>query len=411
MSEPRTPLPEPRWPGARPAGPSPREWATSVGLFFATLVSAWFVYGWFWGGGSVLNDPALAWDGALYAGGLMAILLAHESGHYVVARRHGMDQTLPYFIPFPLAFGTLGAIIRLRALPRSRTALLEMGAAGPLAGFVVAVLVMALGMPGTVEQATPELVTPWPPPISEPDSGLFIDLLLALDGALGALIDAVRGLSALPGLGWIASAMDGAFPPAEPGMQVLMILANPPLMDLLGEVILGQPPGRYASIHPLALAGWAGCFLTAMNLLPIGQLDGGHITNALAPKLARRLSRAGLWVAVGAGVLWLGWTIWGLLLWKMGAWRSLPVPESEPPSRRARVIALAALACFGLCFMPVPFEQDTLRLTDLRLLTPDGREVSKAEVEGWIQDTLAPTGEGGGDENSDSESAIEGTRP
>ncbi len=363
-----------------------------MALFCATLVSSWLVYGWFWGGGSVLDDPEVAVDGALYAGGLMAILLAHESGHYVVARRHGMDQSLPYFIPFPLAFGTLGAIIRLRVLPRSRTALLEMGAAGPIAGFVVAVFVMALGMPGTIEHAAPELVTPWPPPVvTEVPDGIGYAILVAIDGALIAAIDALRGLAAVPGLGWLGDAIDAAFPAVEPGSQVLMILANPPLMDLLGELILGAAPGRYASIHPLALAGWAGCFLTGMNLLPIGQLDGGHITNALWPGAARTVSRLGLLVVLVGGIGWMGWAIWGLLLWKMGAWRSLPVPDDPPPSRRARAIAGVALGCFLLCFMPVPLEQDTVHLRDLDLRTPDGRVVTDQEVEDWLESLDAPT--------------------
>ena len=390
MAAPAPPSP-PQWPAPRPRAPTRREWATAVALFCATLVTSWLVYGWFWGGGSVLDDPEVARDGALYAGGLMAILLAHESGHYVVARRHGMDQSLPYFIPFPLAFGTLGAIIRLRVLPRSRTALLEMGAAGPIAGFVVAVFVMALGMPGTIEHAAPELVTPWPPPVvTEVPDGIGYSILVAIDGALVAAIDALRGLAAVPGLGWLGDAIDRAFPAVEPGSQVLMILANPPLMDLLGELILGAAPGRYASIHPLALAGWAGCFLTGMNLLPIGQLDGGHVTNALWPGAARKLSRLGLLVVLVGGIGWMGWAIWGLLLWKMGAWRSLPVPDDPPPSRRARLIAGVALGCFLLCFMPVPLEQDTVRLQDLDLRTPDGRVITDQEVEDWLESLDAP---------------------
>lgn len=385
MTQPPPP-PPPDWPAPRPRPPSRREWAIFGALFVATLLSSWFVYGWFWGGGSVLDDPAVARDGAMYAGGLMAILLAHEFGHYIVARRHGMDQTLPYFIPFPLAFGTLGAIIRLRVLPRSRTALLEMGAAGPIAGFVVAVLVMALGMPGTLEAAAPQMVSPWPPPPVEVPDGVGYQLLLGIDRVLGAGVDALHTLGDLPGLGWFGDWLDRTFPPFEPGSQVVMILANPPLMDVLGELILGAAPGRYATIHPLALAGWAGCFLTAMNLLPIGQLDGGHVTNALFPQAAGRISRVGLGAVLFGGVFWLGWAIWGLLLWKMGAWRSLPVPVARPPSRRALGVAAVAFACFALCFMPVPLEQDALSLHDIDLRTPEGRTITAAEKDAWLEE-------------------------
>ncbi len=397
MSASPPPVPPPSWPDPRPRSPTPREWATAVGLFLATCVSSWLVYGWFWGGGSVLDDPQMARDGALYAGGLMAILLAHESGHYVVARRHGMDQSLPYFIPFPLAFGTLGAIIRLRVLPRSRTALLEMGAAGPLAGFGVAVLVMALGLPHTQDVLSPTVVTAWPPPVVAPPEGLLVDVLVAVDGALSAGVEGLRGLSAQPGFGWLGGVLDRSFPVGGPGSQVVMILANPKLMDVLGHLILGHAPGRYASIHPLTLAGWAGCFLTAMNLLPIGQLDGGHIFNALAPRWARRVSRLGLVVAGLAGLLWLGWAIWGLLLWKMGAWRSLPVPGEEAPSPRARLVAASAGLCFILCFMPEPFEQDVLELADLDLRTPEGERIPPDVVQAWVEaqsreDSPAPSG-------------------
>jgi len=234
---------------------------------------------------------------------LMAILGSHELGHWVVARRHGFSLSLPYFIPFPMAFGTLGAIIRLRSEPDNRTALLEMGAAGPLAGLVVAGVCLAIGLPAT------QRVT---------------DLM--------------------------AVSADG----------MVVIMGNPPLMDLLGSWILGAPPGRYDILSPLALAAWVGCLLTCMNLLPIGQLDGGHIAQALWPSHASRLGKVMLAVGLLAGFLWVGWAVWAVLLWCLGASRGLEVPESPPLTTRARCVAGLAVVALGLSFMPRPVQTDTL---------------------------------------------------
>lgn len=347
--------------GLRPPPPTPREWARCLGLFALTLVSVFLSYGWWWSGGDPWTDPEAFRDSAAFALGLMGILGAHEAGHYVVARRHGMDQTLPFFLPFPLAFGTLGAIIRLRTPPRTRSALLEMGAAGPLAGFAVALVVLALGLPGTVEHAMPEVVLQWPPP--EPEA----------PGAIATLLGTV--------LGAVASVL----PEGEPvdGLP-LTIMANPWIMDLLGEAVLGAAPSRYAELTPLGLAGWAGCFLTAMNLLPIGQLDGGHVLRALAPRAAEVVARVGLvLVGVAGFVYWPGWAVWAVLLWVMGAWRGLPARDLAPPSARARVIAALTGLTLILCFMPNPIEAETVAWEDLRVLDEDGRVVPTEELVAW----------------------------
>jgi membrane-associated protease RseP (regulator of RpoE activity) len=290
----------------------------------------------------------------------MAILLAHEMAHYVVARMHGFRLSLPYFIPFPAAFGTFGAIIRLKSLPRSRTALLEMGAAGPLAGFVLAVLAIALGLPGTLEIAAPEVIMPWPPELHAPAEA-----------------------------GWLSRMLAPILPAFEPGTVPLMILANPPIMDWMGSWILGAPPGRYASLDPLATAGWVGCLLTAINLVPIGQLDGGHVTGALWPAWAARLSRGFLGLALLGGILWTGWAFWAVLLVVMGAHQSLPVPENPPLSPRARWVAFATGLAFICCFMPAPIEIEDFPVQDLRIITPEGDLVPAAEVEAWVQEQLA----------------------
>ena len=215
MREPRTPPP-----------PTRREWIRFFTFFGLTFCSVFVSYGWWWSGSDPFTDARAFSDSLLFALGLMGILGAHEAGHYVVARRHGMDQTLPFFIPFPLAFGTLGAIIRLRTPPRTRSALLEMGAAGPLAGFAVALVVLALGLPGTVGHAMPEVVLQWPPPPPE-QPGLFVQALGRVLSAVAALFPAIDTVDGLP----------------------LTIMANPPVMDLMGMAVIGEVPGRYDRAH------------------------------------------------------------------------------------------------------------------------------------------------------------------
>ena len=351
---------------AAPRPPTPVEWVRASTLFLLTLCSVWWSYGYWWRGAAPWTDPEIALDAARFAGGMMAIFAAHEAGHYVVARRHGMEQSLPHFIPFPLAFGTLGAIIRLRTLPPSRAALLEMGAAGPLAGFVVAIGVLWLGLPGTVEHSLPELVTEWPPPAYVPEPSIFDPIWAAVERILSS-----EPFASLLGV-------------EEPSSMPMMIMANPSLMDLVGALRLGAPPGRYAELSALGFAGWAGCFLTAMNLLPIGQLDGGHVVNALLPKHARLIGRITLGLALLGGLLWGGWLFWGLLIWKMGAHRGLPVDPEGPLTRRAKWVAAAVLIAFIGCFMPQPFKMEGWSLMDMTVRTPEGAEVTEDEKRAFL---------------------------
>ena len=342
-------------PGTDPLATSQGEQSIAVVLFVATLACVYMVYGFQWHGANPLTDGDAAWASAKFSVALMAILLAHEMGHYIVARRHGFALSLPYFLPFPAAFGTFGAIIRLRSLPGSRTALLEMGAAGPLAGFVVAMVAIWLGLPGTVEHVAPELV--W-------------------SGGLEAL-DA-QAAEPGPVMAWILGVLSFIVPEVRPGELQLMILANPPVMDLLGELSLGHAPGRYASLDPLAMAGWVGCLLTAINLLPIGQLDGGHIFNALWPRWSRRVSKLLLGVAFVAGWAWAGWAFWAVLLLLLGAWVSLPVPEAPGLTRRAKLVAMLALVSFLLSFMPRPIDIEAMPLSDLSLVDGAGQPLDPA---------------------------------
>lgn len=356
-----------------------REWSVAALLLLATFASTWLTYGFFWSDGAPWASARAAGEAAQYATGILAILGAHEAGHYLVGRRHAVEQSPPWFLPVPLAFGTMGAIIRMRRPPGSRTALAEMAAGGPLAGFAVSVVVLALGLGQTVAVEAPAWTTEWPPPPPPPTP----EWVMAVDAVLGAAIGAVERAAAAPGWGWLGVLVPEL--PAEPA-QTLLILANPPLMDGLGVLILGAAPGRYDTLGPLALAGWAGCFLTAMNLLPIGQLDGGHIANALWPAQARRISVVTAAVVLVLGALyWPGWAVWIFVMWAVGAWRSVRLPAEPPPRGRAWAAALGCAVAFGACFMPAPIEQESLPLRQMQIRRPDGTAVTPDEVEAWLQ--------------------------
>ena len=358
-------------PSVAPPPPTAREWRVALTMFSLTVLSVFWTYGTGFGGGhgwlSPFTDTQVAIDSALFAIGLMSIFTAHELGHYVVARRHGMEQSLPLFIPLPMMIGTLGAVIRLRTPPPSRSALLEMGAAGPIAGFVVALGVMAVGLPGTIEGEMPPVELHWPP--EAPGR-----VMLALQPVLEA-IDAVL-MKVWPG------------PLPEEGVATLpfTIMANPPVMDAMGWLMLGAPPSRYAQLSPLGFAGWVGCFLTAVNLVPIGQTDGGHIVNAIAPAWSRRVTRAVLVAAAVAGVtLWPGWIVWSGLLWAIGAARPLPVASTAAGlSRRARLTAGVALVTFGACFMPSPITVDFVPVAELEIVDQHGDPITAEQYEAYL---------------------------
>jgi len=150
-----------------------------------------------------------------------------------------------------------------------------------------------------------------------------------------------------------------AGPPAQGGE--LLIFGNPPAMEHMGSLFYGQIPGRYDHLTPLAMAGWVGCFLTALNLIPVGQLDGGHILTALSPKWSPHISKLVVLMLLLAGYfLWEGWAVWAVLLLAMGAWENLEVPVVPGLTTRARVVAVVTVGFFVMCFMPQPIEEETV---------------------------------------------------
>jgi membrane-associated protease RseP (regulator of RpoE activity) len=270
----------------------------NVALFLATLFSTTYA-----GVDLVLQDDLhrgfaehlrLLPIGLPFSLSLLGILLSHELGHYFIGRRHGVRVTLPFFVPVPGLIGTMGAVILMRSPVRTRRALLDIGAAGPLAGIVVAIPLMIIGL--HFSHLAPLRI--------EPGIGMGESLLVALLGHLFA-------------------------PEVPKGMMLVP--------------------------HPLFIAAWFGCLVTAINLLPIGQLDGGHVAYAV---LGRRQRRVALLFMGLLGVLayWFyGWFIWLLILLLMGPAHP-PVMDPEPRlARLERGIALATLLVFVLTFLPVPF--------------------------------------------------------
>src|SRR5689334_22614362 len=245
-------------------------------------------------------------------------MLAHEMGHFAMARRHQVDATWPFFIPAPLVslIGTLGAVIRLRSLPRTRTALLDIGAAGPIAGFLVTLPIAAIGLKLST-------VVPVGPPSPH----------WSLAEAIATAISTGH---------WLP--MGNAFD-----------LGQPLGMKLLERLVVGDlGPGRHLALHPVAVAGWFGFLLTALNLLPLGQLDGGHVLYGASPRLHRTLGPplAAALLALGVFTAFPGWILWGLLMGLgLGHHPQLAEPEERIDGKR-RLLVLVSLLLFALSFSP-----------------------------------------------------------
>lgn len=312
----RPSLPEPRpeaWGIPESAtGPSirrPFPWI-NVLLFLATVASTVFV-----GMGAMVSfegqealfadglvsglreNPAVLLEGVPFSAALIAILLAHEMGHYLTCRYYGIDASLPYFIPAPTLVGTFGAFIRIRSPIQHRAALLEVGIAGPIAGFIVALPLLAYSM-------TESLYVPLDSPLVE--GGLTL---------------------------------------------------GDPLIFTVFEWLMARqaPDGMETFLHPIGFAAWIGFLVTALNLLPVGQLDGGHVVYAL--------SRRGHWIVSRALVpalalmgyfYWPGWFVWALLLLLIGLGHPPTTDDSLPLARRHVLLGWLGLAMLVLCFTPAP---------------------------------------------------------
>jgi membrane-associated protease RseP (regulator of RpoE activity) len=287
--------------------PSPFPWLNVV-LFVTTGFTTLFVGTLFMA--SFEQDPSFAPEGVLqlfwqspetllrglpFSIAIMSILLAHEMGHYLTCRYYGISATLPYFIPAPTMVGTFGAFIRIRSPIQHRAALLDVGIAGPIAGFVLSVPTLALALirPRYVE------------------------------------IESVDGLISL----------------GEPLMFKIVAF-------LMGVV---PPSGMEPVLHPVGFAAWVGFLLTTLNLIPVGQLDGGHIAYALFGRFHKRISQLFLFALLPLGIFfWPGWLVWIVLLTLLGSRHPPTLDDSVPLAPRHIVLGWVALAMFVLCFTPVP---------------------------------------------------------
>lgn len=265
-------------------------------LFIITFFSTLFA-GAMQAGVNVIENPDMIHKGFPFALTLMMILLAHELSHYFASKRHRVKATLPYFIPAPTIIGTFGAFIKMKSPISTRKALLDIGVSGPLAGFMISLIVSIIG--------------------------LSYSSIVSLKEVKG-------GIS----------------------------LGDSLLFSILSNIILDYRPGvQDILLHPIAFAGWIGFFVTSINLLPIGQLDGGHIAYALFGEKHDYLSKLFVLLMLLFGLfIWAGWAVWAILLLILGL-RHPPILYSEIPlDGKRRFIGWLSFIILVMTFIPVPFK-------------------------------------------------------
>ena len=252
-----------------------------------------------------LEHPRRLVAGIPFCATLLGILLAHEMGHFMLSGRNNVYATLPYFIPGPFLspIGTFGAVIRIKSRIRSRQALFDIGIAGPIAGFLVALPVLCWGL---------ALSKPMPP--------------TAADSALNL------------------------------GYPLVFSLVHRALTPLMPQAV----PLSSLYLHPVGIAAWVGMFATALNLLPGGQLDGGHIIYALAPRAHKWITRISILVLIPLGVFfWLGWLVWAVILGFTGL-RHPNVPPWPRLDSNRRWLVLLAVLMLALTFALAPIRGGAL---------------------------------------------------
>ncbi len=272
--------------------PHTANYRVAVILFVATLTSVFFVAGF-------TADFNIDWEAGLtYALPLMTILLAHELGHFFVARHHKMATSPPYFIPLPITIlGTLGAVIFMTVPPKNRRHLLQMGAAGPLAGLVFAIPILLVGL----------------------------------------------SLSAVAGLPQGVSYM-------MEGNSLFYVAAK----FMFFRQILPTPDGMDVMLHNMAFAGWVGLLVTALNLIPAGQLDGGHAAFTLFGERIRPLTYILIAVFLLLAIQHPSWLIWAGLLFAFGRTYAVPMDDLTPLDGKHKALAVFMLVLGALLFVPNP---------------------------------------------------------
>jgi membrane-associated protease RseP (regulator of RpoE activity) len=247
-------------------------------------------------GMEAFTDPRIIGLSLVYAAVLIGILLGHEMGHYLTCRFYGINATLPFFIPAPTLIGTLGAFIKIKSPITRRKQLFDIGVSGPLTGFLLAIPALVYGL------------------------------------SLSKLV------------------------PAMPREEA-MVFGEPLLLKLLaGLMFKGAASKSDLFLHPVAFAGWVGILVTAFNLFPIGQLDGGHVSFALLGEKSRSLARLLLAAFLVMGVFfWLGWIVWALIILLLGL-KHPRVIDQEKLSLGRRILGGVITAIFVLSFSPAPIK-------------------------------------------------------
>lgn len=244
----------------------------------------------------IVTDPKVLSTGLQFSLPLLAILLAHEMGHYLACRRHNLDATLPFFIPVPFGIGTMGAFIRIRSPLLTKRELVDMGASGPIAGFLVSLPVLVWGV--LRSQVVNEL----------PKGGY-------------------------------------------------LVFGEPILFKLISRLVHPQlSAGADLLLHPMAYAAWVGLLVTALNLLPFGQLDGGHITYAALGRVHRLVAWPLLLVLVALGFGWTGWWVWAIVALVMGVRHPWVPGEDDPFPEDRRWVVVVSWLIFVLSFTPEPIK-------------------------------------------------------
>lgn len=246
---------------------------------------------------NIIKEPYRIIEGLPFSGTLMTILLFHEFSHYIASKRHHTKATLPYFIPAPSLIGTFGAFIKMKSPIITRKALIDIGASGPIAGFIISVIASA--------------------------AGLKMSEIVQTENISGAIK-----------------------------------LGDSLLFSLLSKIIIGVlPPDHDIILHPVAFAGWIGLFVTSLNLIPIGQLDGGHIAYAILGRRHKYLSMTLLAILAMLGIFyWEGWALWAVLMLILGIKHPPVIYWEVPLNQKRRAIGLFAFIIFIITFIPEPFK-------------------------------------------------------
>ena len=269
-------------------------------LFILTVITT-TIAGAMLSGVNPLENPDKIYLGLRFSLPLLLILLVHEFSHYFMSRKHHVSASLPYFIPAPPPFiiGTFGAIIKMKPPIFDRRALIDIGASGPIGGFAISIIALIIGL------SYSDII-----PLEE------------------------------------ARKIEGGFS-----------LGNSILFYIIAKIVLNINPDKYEILlHPVAFAGWIGFLVTSLNLLPIGQLDGGHIVYALFGERHEWIAKATIPVLILLGIIfWEGWLIWAFLLILIGYKHPPVVYPQIQLDRKRRIIGWVSLAIFILTFTPTPF--------------------------------------------------------